>query len=70
MTIKTYYNIKLIRAALASVPSEINPEIIEAAPETAPAARLDSCQIRPGDAAPAGLALPALYTSYKGQKTI
>lgn len=40
MTTKTYYNIILIRAALALVSSEINPE-------TAPAARLDSCQIEP-----------------------
>lgn len=40
MTAKTHYNIKLIRAALTLVPSEITPETV-AAP------RLDSCQIEP-----------------------
>ena len=48
MPAKTHYNIKLIRApVLASAVSEISPEIIQAAPETAPAARLDSGQIEP-----------------------
>ena len=63
MTAKTYYNIKLTRAALALAPSEINPEIIEAA-------RLDSCQIEPVARPPAGLACVVLCTSHKAQKTI